>query len=82
MLPEKIILDEPFIWNAGRLSDTVIELSKITNQQIFLISKDAKMLTAYFRHINEDEVRAIDFASNIYPYCKFGNLDLVFLSLN
>ena len=83
MQSEKIILDEPFIWSATiRLSNKVIELSKVTNQQIFLIGKNKKVLTNYFQLLNEKEIRAIDLASNISPYSRYGSIDMIFLNLN
>ena len=82
MLSEKVILDEPFIWNASKVSHNLIQLSKVSNQQIFLIGKDAERLTEYFRQINEDEIRAIDLLSNVSPFSRFGSIDLMFLNLN
>ena len=83
MLSKKIIIDEPFIWNAKmKASNMVIELSKVSNQQIFLIGKDSRKLKNYFREINEGELRAIELVSNISPYTKFNSIDLVFLNLN
>ena len=83
MLSKKIIIDEPFIWNAKiKTSSMVIELSKVNNQQIFLIGKDSKRVKNYFHRINEDEIRAIELVSNISPYTRFESIDLLFLNLN
>lgn len=83
MLSDIIIIDEPYIWIASlKESSTIIELSKVTNQQHFLIGKDSDRVEDYFQHLAEDEVRAIDSSSNGSPYTRFGNMDLLLVHLN
>ena len=78
-----IIIDEPYIWIASiKDSTTIIELSKITSEQHFLFSKEPIRLMDYFHSINEEEVRKIDQASKVSPFTRFGNMDLLKISLN
>ena len=83
MTSDIIIIDEPFIWTASlKDSATVIELTKVTNQQYFLVGSDAKMLADYFQQINKREVNRIDAISKTSPYASFGDLDLLLINLN
>lgn len=83
MLSDKIIIDEPFIWTSSiNEENTTIELSKVTDQQHFLISKDPKVLLEYFKKINQEEVRRIDQVSRTAPFTKFGDMRLLLIYLN
>ena len=83
MTSDIIIIDEPFIWTASlKNSATVIELTKVTNQQYFLVGSDAEMLAAYFQQINKREVKRIDAISKTSPYSSFGDMDLLLINLN
>jgi hypothetical protein len=83
MLSDIVIIDEPFIWIASmKRSSTIIELSKVTNQQHYLVGKDPARVEDYFQHLAEDEVRAIDSSAKANPYTRFGNMDLLLVHLN
>ena len=78
-----IIIDEPFIWIASiKDPTTIIELSKISSEQHFLFGKDPMRLSDYYHQIDEQEVRKIDQVSKASPFTRFGNLDLLKISLN
>lgn len=83
MLSDILIMDEPFIWLARiNKANTVIELSKVNNQQYFLIGDSPESLVKYYQRINEDEVKKIDLASMISPFTSLGDMDLLFINLN
>lgn len=83
MLSDKIIIDEPFIWTSSiNEAHTIIELSKITDQQHFLVSKSPLLLLEYFKKINQEEVRRIDQISKAAPFTKFGDMSLLLIYLN
>lgn len=83
MLSDKIIIDEPFIWTSSiNEENTTIELSKVTDQQHFLISKNPKVLLEYFKRIDQEEVRRIDQVSRTAPLTKLGDMSLLLIYLN
>lgn len=83
MLSDIIIIDEPFIWVASiKNPATIIELTKVTHQQFFLIGKNPEALVEYYQHINETEVRRIDLISKTSPYTSFDDMDLLLINLN
>lgn len=83
MLSNIIVIVEPFIWVASiNKTHTVIELSKITSQQCFLISNDSKALVEYFQQIDESEIKKIDRASKSSPFTNLGDMDLLLVNLN
>lgn len=83
MLSDIIIIDEPYIWigslKAGRSS---IELSKLTNQQYFLIGDNPEAVVEYYQKISELEVRKIDLATTTSPFTQFEDMELLLINLN
>ena len=83
MKSDIIVIVEPFIWIASiNKANTVIELSKVADQQHFLISKNSEALVEYFEQIDEKEVKRIDNAAKSSPFFSLGDMDLLFINLN
>lgn len=83
MLSDILIIDEPFIWVASiNKSTTVVELSKVTNQQYFLLSNNSEALVEYYQKINENEVRRIDQIAKTSPFSMLDNMNLILINLN
>ncbi len=83
MSSDIIIIDEPFIWIASiKNPNRVIELTKVTTEQHFLIGKDPKRMVDYFHQINEEEVRKVDQLTKNTPFTRFGTMDLLLITLN
>jgi hypothetical protein len=83
MISDIIIIDEPFIWIGSlKKGNTLIELSKLTHQQCFLIGNNPEALVEYYQKISESEVRKIDEATAISPFTQFKDFNLLFINLN
>lgn len=83
MISDIIIIDEPYIW-IGSLKEgrSSIELSKLTNQQYFLIGDNPEAVVEYYQKIGENEVRSIDLATTTSPFTTFGDMELLLINLN
>lgn len=83
MISDIIIIDEPHIWNARlKKGNSTIELSKLTNQQFFLIGDNPEAVVEYYQQISEREVRRIDLATITSSYTRFDDMDLLLINLN
>ena len=78
-----VILDEPYIW-VGSLKEGnfSIELSKLTNQQYFLIGDNPEAVVEYYQKIGGSELREIDFVTTASPFTRLSGMDLLLISLN
>ena len=83
MVSDIIIVDEPYIW-VGSLKEgnSSIELSKLTNQQYFLIGNNPEAVVEFYQKISGPELREIDLATAAFPFTRLRGMDLLLISLN
>lgn len=83
MISDIIIIDEPYIW-IGSLKEgnSSIELSRLSNQQYFLIGDNPEAVVEYYQKINGQELRRIDLATTASSFTRLGDMDLLLINLN